>query len=192
MKCYYHDNREAVATCKCGKCLCRECADAHTPIMCSSCWSAHQKELREEVAANRELIKRNEENAKIRHIGYIKEDSWAIKKCLILGLVFLIAFVLFRYFTVGFEEVEQSVSLEEKIVSGVFFNLIWGSLFFMIPFGWHVLNNFLDPDTLIGFCITLPIRIIASCLIGYIAFPYYMVKLLINRIKISKARKQLA
>lgn len=60
MKCYYHDNREAVATCKCGKCLCRECADAHTPIMCSSCWSAHQKE----IETNRVLIKRNEENAK--------------------------------------------------------------------------------------------------------------------------------
>ena len=64
MKCYYHDNREAVATCKCGKCLCRECADAHTPIMCSSCWSANQKELQKEIETNRVLIKRNEENAK--------------------------------------------------------------------------------------------------------------------------------
>ena len=192
MKCYYHDNREAVATCKCGKCLCRECADAHTPIMCSSCWSAYQKALRKEVEANRVLIKNNEENAKIRHIGYIKEDSWAIKKCLLLALALLIAFVLFRYFTVGFAEVETSHGTFSKIMNGTLVNLVFGSFFFMIPFGWHVLNNFLDPDTLLGFVITLPIRLIASCLVGYIAFPYYMVKLLINRIKISKARKQLA
>lgn len=69
MKCYYHDNREAVATCKCGKCLCRECADAHTPIMCSSCWSANQKELQKEIETNRVLIKRNEENAKKKTLG---------------------------------------------------------------------------------------------------------------------------
>lgn len=192
MKCYYHTDREAVATCKCGRCLCRECADKHNPIMCNSCWSAYQKELREEVEANRVLIQRNEENAKRRHIDYIAEDSSVIKKCFLLAIVFLVAFVLFRYFTVGFEEVETSHDTFSKIMNGIMANLFYGSFFFMIPFGWHVLKNLLDPDSFLGFWITLPIRIIASSLIGYVAFPYYMVKLLVNRIRIGKAKKQVA
>lgn len=38
MKCYYHPNREIVATCtECGKGLCKECASKWEPILCDDC-----------------------------------------------------------------------------------------------------------------------------------------------------------
>ena len=38
MKCYYHPNREIVATCtECGKGLCKECASKWEPTLCDDC-----------------------------------------------------------------------------------------------------------------------------------------------------------
>jgi len=38
MHCYYHENEEAVATCsRCGKSLCRRCAENFKPITCVDC-----------------------------------------------------------------------------------------------------------------------------------------------------------
>lgn len=38
MKCFYHEDREAVATCQhCGKALCRACASLYTPCLCVDC-----------------------------------------------------------------------------------------------------------------------------------------------------------
>ena len=40
MKCFYHTDREAVATCqRCGKALCRECAAKYNPCLCDECKS---------------------------------------------------------------------------------------------------------------------------------------------------------
>ena len=45
MKCFNHENREAVATCqRCGKGLCRECAGKYTPCLCDDCFEAIQNE----------------------------------------------------------------------------------------------------------------------------------------------------
>lgn len=44
MNCYNHIDRVAVASCsKCGKALCKECADKYTPILCDSCFEKVQK-----------------------------------------------------------------------------------------------------------------------------------------------------
>ena len=38
MKCYYHEDREAVATCQhCGKALCKACAGLYNPCLCEEC-----------------------------------------------------------------------------------------------------------------------------------------------------------
>ena len=40
MKCFYHTDREAIATCQhCGKALCRECAAKYNPCLCDECKS---------------------------------------------------------------------------------------------------------------------------------------------------------
>ncbi len=47
MKCFNHPEREAVATCqKCGKGLCKECAEKHTPCLCDSCAVQIQRDPR--------------------------------------------------------------------------------------------------------------------------------------------------
>ena len=54
MKCFNHTEREAVATCqKCGKGLCRECAEKYTPCMCDAC-AARTRQEKKQQAQNKE------------------------------------------------------------------------------------------------------------------------------------------
>lgn len=47
MKCYYHSDREIVATCtECGKGLCKECASKWEPTLCDDCAKGHIDEKR--------------------------------------------------------------------------------------------------------------------------------------------------
>lgn len=70
MKCYNHQDRDAVATCtKCGKSLCKECADKHSPCLCDECYS----QLREDELKN------------------LQDAKKPFIKAIILGVVFLVA-----------------------------------------------------------------------------------------------------
>lgn len=41
MKCFYHEDREAVAQCvDCNKGLCKECASKYKPILCDDCYNS--------------------------------------------------------------------------------------------------------------------------------------------------------
>ena len=52
MKCYYHEDRDAVATCQhCGKALCKACASRYTPCLCEEC-----ARLLQEQAAQRSFF----------------------------------------------------------------------------------------------------------------------------------------
>lgn len=54
MNCFNHPEREAVATCpKCGKGLCRECAEKYMPCMCDPC-AAQTKRDQQQQAKNKE------------------------------------------------------------------------------------------------------------------------------------------
>lgn len=59
MYCYNHPDRDAVATCcKCGKSLCKECADKYHPCLCDNCYKVlRQKEIDDLKAARKQLIK---------------------------------------------------------------------------------------------------------------------------------------
>ena len=51
MKCFYHEERDAVATCqKCGKSLCKECASKYKPIICEDCFREVQEKEEAEQA----------------------------------------------------------------------------------------------------------------------------------------------
>lgn len=53
MRCYYHPDREIVATCtECGKGLCKECASKWDPILCEDC-------ARERIADKRVALRRS-------------------------------------------------------------------------------------------------------------------------------------
>ena len=52
MKCFNHEDREAVATCQhCGKALCKACASKYTPCLCDECFAALQQEAHAERVA---------------------------------------------------------------------------------------------------------------------------------------------
>lgn len=70
MKCYYHNEIDAVATCsRCGKSLCKECADKYRPILCDDCFQEIQEE--NEQAKNDALIDTRNEWIKSLIFGVI-------------------------------------------------------------------------------------------------------------------------
>ena len=55
MKCFYHEDREAVATCQhCGKALCRACASLYTPCLCVDCAQLLRDQQAEQARAAEE------------------------------------------------------------------------------------------------------------------------------------------
>ena len=194
MKCFYHEDRDAVATCQgCGKGLCKECASAHRPCYCPECWDDMQLKIQAKRWASNEVSKQMNIHQKLVKIDEYKEENKKILICLGLGFALVIAFILFRYFAFGgLFELENQPTTTGKIMSFLAFNIIAGSLLFMIPFGWRVLKDYLDPDNIVLFWATILIRIVLSSAIGYIAFPCYMIKMIINKIKIGKLKKQIA
>ena len=64
MKCFNHPEREAVATCqKCGKGLCKECAEKHTPCLCDSCAVQIQRDQQQQAQNKEEQRKQKYKNA---------------------------------------------------------------------------------------------------------------------------------
>lgn len=64
MKCFNHPEREAVATCqKCGKGLCRECAEKHTPCLCNACAVQIQRDQQQQAQNEEERRKEKYKDA---------------------------------------------------------------------------------------------------------------------------------
>ena len=194
MKCYYHEDRDAVATCQnCGKGLCKECASKHIPCYCPDCWNRMQEQRKIEREASRTLAQEQMEHRKLTEINYYKKENNEILICMLIGGLFVIAFILFRYFALGkLFELENEPTLTGKVMAFIVFNTIAGSLLFVLPFGWNVLRKHLDKDSIVMFWLTIIIRILLSILVGYVAFPCYVGKLIINTIKIKKMNRELA
>lgn len=59
MKCYFHPEKDAVATCQnCGKSLCKECAEKYHPCLCDDCYRLlKQQEVDELKSARKKMIK---------------------------------------------------------------------------------------------------------------------------------------
>ena len=52
MKCFFHNERDAVATCQsCGKALCKPCAEKYNPCMCDECVSLRNISITEKKKA---------------------------------------------------------------------------------------------------------------------------------------------
>ncbi len=64
MKCFNHTEREAVATCqKCGKGLCKECAEKYTPCMCDTCAEQTRKNQQQQAQNKEEQRKQKYKDA---------------------------------------------------------------------------------------------------------------------------------
>lgn len=109
MKCYYHEDREAVGTCQtCGKSLCRECASRYTPLTCEDC--------------HREIVARSINEREKQHQMDLATTKFDLIKTLGIGCLFGIAYVAFLIYT------------KETDVTTYILGFIFGVGF---PFGWN-------------------------------------------------------
>ena len=123
MKCYFHEDRETVATCKrCGKGLCKECASKYTPCLCDSCFSAIQQEKEAQT-------QRTESDRKRRHIAALVDTRAEFLKTALVGIALGIFLLYIRMQSSDVTGME----LGDKIVT-LGFALGLG---FCLPFGWN-------------------------------------------------------
>ncbi len=107
MKCFYHEDREAVGSCQsCGKSLCRECASAYTPLTCEDC--------------HRSMVARSiNEREKQKQLD-ISNSKSKIIRTLVVGTIFGVIMAGFM--------ISSGSSLEIVI--------FWFFMGIGLPFGW--------------------------------------------------------
>lgn len=173
MKCFNHTEKEAVATCqKCGKGLCRECAEKYTPCMCDTC-AAQVQQNKQEQARNSENQRKEKYKAAL-----VDTRSEFIKTTIIGILVAIIA----TWWTANHGSRLSSF--------GDYANTFAG--FFFVPFGWKFLTYLQSffPVSLFGtfwfWIIYIAIKAILSVIVGIPAFIYQLVKTILAQRKINK------
>lgn len=171
MKCFNHPEREAVATCqRCGKGLCRECAEKYTPCMCDECAAQLQRNQQQQAQA-----KENDRKAKYK-AALVDTRSEFIKTAAI-GVALGVAMVLIVANGYG--------------TSSIFSYLVYLVAGFCIPFGWKFLTylqSFL-PIWIIGsfgfwFCYCV-FKAFFSVFVGIPAFIYQLIKVISSQRKIN-------
>ncbi len=175
MKCFNHPEREAVATCqKCGKGLCRECAEKHTPCLCDICAAQIQRD-KQEQAQNKE------DQRKQKYKAALVDTRGEFIKTSVIGILFSILFTWFR--------VREGIA-DDSFGEAVFLFFAW----FCVPFGWKFftyLQSFF-PIYLFGtfwfWFIYGAIKFVLSAVAGIPAFIYQLVKTIITQRKINKLK----
>ena len=118
MKCFNHEDRDAVAYCQhCGKALCRECAEKYTPCLCDDCFEALWQEQQRQKQA--------------------EEEAWGAQRREELeGTVrgFMIrALIGFGLWLVMLPPLMEGVPLLMVLVQLL--------VLFSVPFGWHLISD---------------------------------------------------
>ena len=114
MKCFYHTDREAIATCQhCGKALCRECAAKYNPCLCDECKSILD-------AADRQA----ESDKRQKYLDALVDTRSEFIRACIAGVVVGLAF--YSMFAGGCADAGSRVTC---FVLG-----------FFVPFGWKLLT----------------------------------------------------
>lgn len=172
MKCFNHVEREAVATCKkCGKGLCKECAEKYTPCMCDAC-AAQLQQDKQQQAQNKE------EQRKQKYKDALVDTRGEFIKTTLIGVVVGIVMIIWLRddtFTVG--------DYIGYLIIGLF-----------IPFGWKFLTYLQSfiPIFLFGtwwfWLIYIIVKASLSIFIGIPAFIYQLVKTIMAQRKINKLK----
>lgn len=176
MKCFNHIEREAVATCqKCGKGLCRECAEKYTPCMCDTCATQIQKDQHQQAQNKEEQRKQKYKDA------LVDTRSEFITTAVIGIIVGIVGVWLGAWDAKNTGEIN---SFADNV--GLFF--VW----FCVPFGWKFLTYLQSffPMFIIGtfwfWIIYGGVKVVLSAIVGVPAFIYQLVKTILNQSKINK------
>lgn len=175
MNCFNHPEREAVATCqKCGKGLCRECAEKYTPCMCDSC-AEQTRRSQQQQAQNKE------EQRKQKYKDALVDTRSEFIKTAAIGILVGIIFV---WFMTKSEYGDADSSFADCV--GYFF------LGVCVPFGWKFLTYLQSffPVFILGtflfWIIYGAVKLVLSMIIGIPAFFYQLVRTIFTQRKINK------
>ena len=81
MKCFYHPDLEAAATCqRCGKGLCHACAAKRSPCLCDECASILQSEREEQILSE-------ENERKQKYLNALIDTKKEFFKACIIGVI---------------------------------------------------------------------------------------------------------
>lgn len=176
MKCFNHPEREAVATCqKCGKGLCRECAEKYTPCMCEPCAVQTQRDKQQQE-------QNKEEQRKQKYKDALVDTRSEFIKTTMIGIVIASIYIWYSY--------HYQQSLTEDYGLGDWIGQFFGWV--CVPFGWKVLTYLQSfiPISIFGtwwfWVIYIGVKAILSILVGIPAFIYQLVKTILNQRKINK------
>lgn len=173
MKCFNHTEREAVATCqKCGKGLCKECAEKHTPCLCDPC-AAQIQRTRQQQAQNKE------EQRKEKYKAALVDTRGEFIKTALIGII---VGVFFAWYYTTREPATWGDVVGQFCIA------------FCIPFGWKFityLQSFI-PVSLFGtfwfWFIYIAVKVFLSIFVGIPAFIYQLVKTILTQRKINKLK----
>ena len=88
MKCFNHEDREAVATCQhCGKALCKACASKYTPCLCDECFQA----IQQEAHAQRVAAAEGHRQSRLERLSFSSGDL--ILNCVLGAILTILAAV---------------------------------------------------------------------------------------------------
>lgn len=153
MKCFYHEEKDAVATCQvCGKSLCKACAEKYTPCMCYEC--AKQKMIDDE--------NQKKENKKLDLVDTKQEFIAAVVKGLLLDVVY----VVLMYIISGDLDLDPSILL----------------LLFFVPYGWPVAALMSWTDSMFLNLFILAIKLAVSFIVGVPVMIFTVIKFVMRLI----------
>lgn len=177
MNCFNHPEREAVATCqKCGKGLCRECAEKYMPCMCDPC-AAQTKRDQQQQAKNKE------EQRKQKYRDALVDSRSEFITTTVIGIfvgIFLVWFTTKSAYARGDSSFTECV---EIFFAGI-----------CVPFGWKILTYLQSffPLSIIGtfwfWLIYGVVKLFLSVIVGIPAFFYQLVKTIFTQRKINKLK----
>lgn len=150
MKCYYHETRDAVAQCnRCGKLICKECAEKRDPPICPDC-------AKTEEAKNKRSMK----------ITVMLSAALGLEGLAVGVFPILSLFTQGNFSLGGFLMNLLLTALIAFVMAG-------------IPFGWRYLNKITSKMFLflpvIGWVIYLYLKLILSVFAGIYALPKYII-----------------
>lgn len=164
MKCYFHEDREAVGTCQsCGKSLCKECASRYTPLTCEDC---HREMVARSINEREKAIQENLVNTKYNLI-----------KTLGVGCIFGAAFVALMFWS------------KETDVTQYILAFIFGVGF---PFGWNATKAFpifISNGEMSNFFTAILLNILKVIIACFVGVPVFIFKIVVAIKDFVVARK---
>lgn len=173
MRCYFHEELEAVAQCqRCGKGLCKECAAKYNPCYCDDCVMFFEEEEQRRI----KLAESQKKQKKIDAL--IDTRSEYVRACIkgvIVGLVFLALGIMGVRYEGGIDGTDDIITLAFTFI-----------FFFFVPFGRSFIKSKKNNDSWIfvadaetgafASLLILLLEIFLSFVIGIFAFIYQTYK----------------